>query len=136
MDRRMDFRLPEADQSYMDETYPGWEAVINPQRGNERWVLIHDYTLPPGYQVEAATIALLIPAGYPRDQIDMAYFFPPLSLADRATQPKALTMRVIDGKNFQQWSRHRTQIKWRPFKDNVNSHLAYVDSWLKKEAGV
>ena len=135
MGDRMEFKLPEIDQSFLDETHPGWEAIINPQNPSERWILIHNYKLPTGYQVYTATVGLLIPAGYPRDQIDMAYFFPPLSLPNMAKQPNALTMRLIDGKNFQQWSRHRTRTPWRPFKDNINSHLAYADSWLNKEVG-
>jgi len=132
---RMEFKLPEVDQDYLNNAYPNWEALFNSQSPSEHWVLIHNYELPAGYQVPTATVGLLIPAGYPRDQIDMAYFDPPLSIITQLKQPNALTLRALDGKSFQQWSRHRTKTPWRPFKDNINSHLAYVDSWLNKEAG-
>jgi hypothetical protein len=41
---------------------------------------------------------------------------------------------VLDGKQFQQWSRHRTGANpWRPGLDNVCTHLLLVNSWLEKE---
>ena len=40
----------------------------------------------------------------------------------------------VDGKDFQQWSRHRTtESPWRPGEDDLSSHLVLVDDWLERE---
>jgi len=89
--------------------------------------------LPDGYNVREASLALRLPEGYPDTQIDMAYFSPPLTRADG--QPIAnLTPLAIEGKNYQQWSRHRTGVNpWRAGEDDIASHLSLVDDWLRRE---
>jgi len=76
---------------------------------------------------------LRIPPSYPDDQIDMVYFYPALAL----TSGKAigqLSPLAFDGKQYQQWSRHRTaQNPWRPNLDNVCTHLLQVNNWLERE---
>ena len=45
-----------------------------------------------------------------------------------------LSAHALDGKQYQQWSRHRTAANpWRPGLDNVGTHLIQVDSWLQRE---
>ena len=71
--------------------------------------------------------------GYPRAQLDMAFFYPALSRADQ--QPiNAVIPLIIDQKNFQQWSRHRTpQNPWREGIDNLATHVSLVPVWLEQE---
>jgi len=80
-----------------------------------------------------ATAALKIPPSYPDDQIDMVYFSPALALTSGRGIAQ-LTALTFDGKQYQQWSRHRTAANpWRPGLDNVCTHLLQVDSWLERE---
>ena len=75
----------------------------------------------------------MIPDNYSDSQIDMVYFNPHLARADgRAIG--ALATQTIAGVSWQRWSRHRTGANpWRPGVDDVASHLALVDEWLRRE---
>lgn len=128
---RRQFRLPEGDEEALDARGLPWETILE---GRTRWLLIHDFPVPEGYNRRAATAALRIPPSYPDDQIDMAYFCPPLALASgRAIG--ALSLTTIDGKSYQRWSRHRTGANpWRPGLDDIGTHLLQVSTWLTREA--
>lgn len=127
---RRQFRLPEADELFLDTLGLGWETVLESQ---VQWLVIHDRPLPPGYNHTKAMTALVIPAGYPDAQIDMVYFCPHLARLDGA-RIGGLTSRAFDGKDWQQWSRHRTAGNpWRPGEDDIAGHLILVDNWLVRE---
>jgi len=126
---RREFDLPEVDCEFLDARGRLWETIVNGQR----WLLVGDYEVCPGYNHSQVTVALAIEPGYPDSQIDMAYFFPALSLVSGKTIG-ALTDQPIDGKTFQRWSRHRTaQNPWRADVDCVATHLIQVDEWLRRE---
>ena len=63
----------------------------------------------------------------------MVYFSPALALTSgRAI--RQLSPLTIDGKSYQQWSRHRTpENPWRIGLDNVGTHLLQTDDWLQRE---
>jgi hypothetical protein len=129
MERRQ-FQLPEADVNHLNARGLRWETLAS---GGSRWLLVHDFPVPNGYNVTGVTAAVSISPGYPDAQLDMVYFHPPLARCDgRAIG--ALSSQVIDGKNFQRWSRHRTPANpWRPGEDDLSSHLALVEHWLERE---
>ncbi|MGO9269264.1 MAG: multiubiquitin domain-containing protein [Terriglobia bacterium] len=125
-----EFRLPEADEDYLDGRDLPWETARDT---NGQWLIIHAWRLPSGYKQYEASVALLIPPGYSDSQIDMAYFCPPLSRRDNKTIG-ALSTQKICGQGWQRWSRHRTTANpWRVGVDDVASHLALVDEWLRRE---
>jgi hypothetical protein len=129
---RQDFRMPEADETYLNNLGLQWEARLD---GQNRLILIHGWKLPRGYTVVEATLGLLIPANYPDSQIDMVYFNPHLARLD-GHAIASLTPFVIGGIAFQQWSRHRTSANpWTAGVDDLASHLALVDDWLRRELG-
>lgn len=125
------FTLLEEDQDYLNTLGLSWETI---REGNQNWVLIHQFPIPKGYNVDHATIGVLITSGYPIAELDMVYFHPFLQRTDQ--QPiGALTHNTnIDGKTFQRWSRHRTPVNpWRPGIDNLGTHVPLVDAWLLQE---
>lgn len=127
---RRQFDLPSFDVSYLETTGLEWETVVE---GDAHWLLLHDRPIFAGYNVGKAITAIRIVPSYPEAQIDMAYFHPPLVRTD-GRSVNNLSAITIDGKPFQQWSRHRTnESPWRPGEDDVSSHLALVDGWLEKE---
>lgn len=127
---RRQFILPEPDREFLEACGRTWETI---SEAGSQWLLIHDFPVPQGYNVEKVIIALMISAGYPEAQIDMAYFFPALARLDGKII-KAATPLQRDGKTFQQWSRHRTgQNPWRPGVDDISTHIALVEYWLEKE---
>jgi hypothetical protein len=127
---RQDFRLPAADEEYLDGLGLPWEAR---KQNDSQWLIIHDWKLPAGYNRETAKLALLIPPAYSDSQIDMVHFSPALARTD-GKSIGGLSTHPIGEDSFQQWSRHRTsQNPWRIGIDDVPSHLALVDEWLRRE---
>jgi hypothetical protein len=127
---RQDFRLPESDEEYLTSLGRPWEAILD---GNSRWVLIHDWRLPCGYNHETTSVGLLIPANYADSQIDMVYFSRDLARTD-GKAINALSTHLIAGACWQRWSRHRTgRNPWRPGIDDIASHLSLVVDWLGRE---
>ena len=127
---RREFVLPEEDVDYLDSTGYFWETI---KTGMMNWVIINDYSVPEGYNIKKVNLALRIDHGYPVSQIDMVYFYPHLQIT-KGVQPAALSNQLIDGKNWQRWSRHRTgQNPWRAGIDNILTHLQMVSYWLERE---
>jgi hypothetical protein len=127
---RRQFSLPEEDIEALEALALPYETLVE---GRVNWLIIDGYTVPEGYSQTTATVALRIPPSYSDAQIDMVYFHPALTLKS-GRLIKALTAVQIDGRTFQQWSRHRTRVNpWRTGLDNVGSHLLLVDTWLKAE---
>jgi hypothetical protein len=127
---RREFRLPEADEAYLNGQRLPWETIVE---GGSRWLLIHEYPIAAGYNHATASVAPLIPPGYADTQIDMVYVYPPLAIAS-GRGINALSTQTLDGKVWQRWSRHRTPANpWRPGIDDVSTHLMLVDDWLGRE---
>lgn len=123
---RKAFSLPQTDVEFLDKQGLLWETLLE---NGATWLIIYDYPVPEGYNVNKAVVALRIPPHYDAAQIDMAYFYPILNKS--TGRINATDGRVnIDGKDFQQWSRHRRSGEWIPGVDNVSTHLSLVDNWL------
>lgn len=128
---RRHFALPEEDREHLEALGLPWEAV---HQDGAMWLVIHRYPVPPGYNHSEISAAFRIQAGYPTAQIDMVFVHPALRRIDG--KPIGCTQGTLplDGKVFQQWSRHRTSVNpWRPGEDNLASHLALVDDWFLRE---
>ncbi|MGH1362749.1 MAG: multiubiquitin domain-containing protein [Calditrichia bacterium] len=126
---RKTFELSEEDIVDLDNLGVNWETI----RDNGNWVIIRDYPVCSGYNVDNVDVALKIEAGYPGVQIDMAYFNPGLARKD-GKPIDALAGHNLDGKNWQRWSRHRTpQNPWRPGIDNISTHLLAISDWFQRE---
>jgi len=128
---RRQFQLPEADAAGLDDAGFNWETVTVSNNG---WLLVHGHRVPSGYNIEATSVAVQIPGGYPTAALDMAFFHPPLSRKDGRGIPNTESTASIDGKNWQRWSRHYTSSNpWIPGEYNVLTHLALVNHWLERE---
>jgi hypothetical protein len=127
---KREFSLLEEDEEFLNGLQLSWEAA---KLNNENWILVHGYPIPEGYNVSKTILAIRMTAGYPTSQLDMAYFYPALSRSD--AQPiNNLAVMQLDGKMFQQWSRHRTsQNPWREGIDNLSTHIPLADAWLLNE---
>lgn len=123
---RREFRLPEDDEAYLDSLDLRWEAIKNDK---VRWVLLHGHPLPPGYAQRTAVMAIRIEGGYPPGALDMASFFPHLARVD-GKPIHSVSNVVIDGKEFQQWSRHYA---WQDDVDSLATHHLHVQNWLEAE---
>lgn len=130
---RRHFDLLEVDEKHLDALGVFWETVID---GTSRWLLIHNYQVPPGYTPRMVMLALLIPPTYPTAQIDMFYTSPKLNLTSGRPIDRTQVAATIFGTPFNGWSRHRgPPAPWNPATDNVITHLALVESAIAKEVG-
>lgn len=126
-----DFRLLPSDEKGLHDRCINWDSITD---GGHRWLLLRDYKLPPGYTVDAATVALEVPTGYPAAEIDMFYCCPFLELSSGAAIPQTQATVAIRGIQYQRWSRHRgAGSPWRSGTDNVLTHLALVEAALLRE---
>lgn len=130
MAMRKDFSLPINDADFLQNKGFKWNAISD---GSNKWLIINNYFIPKGYNVDLASIALKIEASYPDVQIDMVYFSPALCLKSGKAIP-AIANERIENNSWQRWSRHRTsQNPWLPGVDDISTHLLLVNYWLKKE---
>ncbi len=128
---RRDFRLPAADEAFLNSLGVAWEAV---QEGGVQWIILRQYRLPPGYAPDLADIAIQIGAGYPDAALDMAFFLPHVRRVDGCPIPFTDGRVTLLGAAWQQWSRHRTEANpWVHGEDNLASHIQYMDAWLTAE---
>ena len=129
MDRRQQLTLSQEDTQYLNANHPSWESLATGQQ----IVLLHDFWVPAGYTISLTTAAITIPAGYPMQGLDMAYFYPHLIRTDGQRIPQTETTMLIDGKPYQRWSRHYTITKWRSDEDSLATHVMAVRDWLMRE---
>lgn len=122
---RREFELGSNDVRALTALGRPWEAI---RSGSGRYVLIHGHPVPAGYSHAAVDVAIRLDV-YPPGPLDMAYLHPALARTDGKTINN-LSMYEIDGKPFQQWSRHYA---FRPGVDTLASHMRRVRSWLTHE---
>lgn len=127
---RRQFSLLEKDATFLDAASYHWETVVDAER---RWLLLHDFLLPAGYQQMNTTLAIEIPALYPTAELDMFYCAPALSLNSGAPIPQTEYQQAIVGAIYQRWSRHRESQIWSPACDSVITHLGLVEEALQRE---
>lgn len=127
--RRQFTPLP-ADQKYLDSLGLRWEAVVE---NRIRALVIYSWPVPPGYNVIESDVHIRLNDGYPDTQIDMAYFSVALERSDKRAIG-GLSMCSFDGRQWQQWSRHRTaNSTWRIGEDDLSTHMPLVLHMLEAE---
>lgn len=127
---KREFLLSSQDESFLNSLELIWETVIDQ---NLHTVIIRGVKPPYGYNVDSVDIAMRLDQTYPRTQIDMAYFSPKLTRKD-GKPINAVTDLMIEGKSYQQWSRHRTPDNpWREGIDCLETHYFFIMFWLERE---
>ena len=102
--------------------------------GGQKAVILRGVILPTGrFDVAAADILILLPAGYPDSPPDMFYALPWLRLSARRTYPRAADQPyAFAGQNWQRWSRHNDA--WRPGVDGIWTMVKRIDAALAEAA--
>lgn len=129
----LNFALLEQDEAYLNRLGLNWETRFV---GTRRWLIIHNYALPSGYNHEQVDLAIEIPTSYPDAQLDMFFVHPPLTLANGGNISQTESRENILGNIYQRWSRHLNGVtRWNPLTDSVITHLAVVEESLLREVG-
>ena len=126
------FTLLPRDDAFLRDFGLPWETVVD----GSQWVLIHEFPTHGGYDHRKVTAAVRLEVGYPHTQLDMVYFYPPLTRTDGKAIGATQATQIIQGKSYQRWSRHRTsQNPWRAGEDGLESHILLIQDWLAREFG-
>jgi len=130
MSLRRDFELLRQDERFLVEYRLPWETIAD----GSQWVLIHDFETHDGYNHPRVTVAIRLETGYPNTGLDMVYVFPALERKDGKPINGTQAKQVIDGKQYQRWSRHRSaQNPWRAGVDHLDTHVLLVEDWFVRE---
>ena len=134
---RREFGLLEKDEAYLNERSLRWETFVDSQvDSTRRWLLLHNFVLPEGYNHSVVSIAIEVPPTYPQSEIDMFHCYPHLTLNTGCVIGDTSGRTAIERQTFQQWSRHLIgQTRWNPATDSVMTHIAVIEAALSKEVG-
>jgi hypothetical protein len=122
---RHQFPLPEEDEESLNALGLPWETIRD---GGGQWLLLHEMGFHQGFNHRQGSVAIQIPPSYPTAGLDMAYFFPHLTKGDGRPIGQTQCMQLIDGKQWQRWSRHYT---WVPGVHSVSTHIVLINRWLE-----
>ncbi len=122
---RRQFPLPEEDEEGLNALGVPWETIRD---GGNQWLLLHEMRFRPGLNHPSGSVAVQIPPSYPTSGLDMAYFFPHLTLSDGRSIGQTQCHQPIDGKQWQRWSRHYS---WVPGVHSVATHIVLIDRWIE-----
>lgn len=126
-----EFQLLEKDEAYLNSRDLDWETRVE---GKRRWLIIRNFPLPQGFNVDQVDIAIDVPKTYPTAAIDMFFCNPQLTFANGNFAPRTNASVTCEGKSYQQWSRHRSgTTKWNPAKDSVITQIALAEDALLRE---
>jgi hypothetical protein len=118
------------DRVFLDRYGLQWESITE----GSVWILLHGFPVPPGANHSKVTVAIRMETGYPLTQLDMMYVYPPLARTDGRTISQTDAVQVLDGKQFQRWSRHRTPANpWVPGEDSLETHVYLVEEYFQTE---
>src|SRR5262249_38554591 len=104
MKMRHQFTLPEGDEAYLVARGLVWETIVE---NGARWLLIHNFPAPGGYNYAKVMAAVKIETGCPDPQLGMVYSRP--ALARLGGRPiGALSSPVLGGGTWHPWPPRRT----------------------------
>jgi hypothetical protein len=107
----------------------GFHYELN-QVGQELYLVLKGWKLPPAYTPEEADLLIIISAAYPLGQLDMFWTNPTIRLKTGAfPQACEYHQALNDGKQWQRWSRH---INWRPGIDNLQTFIKAMTAEIGK----
>lgn len=130
MSLRREFDLLPPDAEFLDQYGLPWGTIVD----GAQWVLIHDFPSDEGYNHPTVSIAIRLETGYPQAALDMVYVYPHLARKDGKPIPQTDNRQAIDRKQWQRWSRHRTNVHpWRPGQDSLETHIYLIEDWFARE---
>jgi hypothetical protein len=123
----MDLLQPDKDflvrKGYRYETF---------QHGAMLALIIFDFPLPSGYQIDRANLLILLPGGFPEAAPDMWWFDPWVRLANGSDPASASVIEQIGGRSWQRFSRHFGGVRWMAGRSGVESYVTLIRSDLAK----
>lgn len=120
--------LPEADTDFLSAA--GYDFTVE-RIGQQIHVVLKNFPLPR-YTPQSADLLIIVPNGYPNAKLDMFWTHPHVSLPGGGIPLKTEVREQHGGRNWQRWSRHIADGKWRPGVDNLRTYMTTVKTELAK----
>jgi hypothetical protein len=121
--------IPEIDAEYLTEKGYRFDVC---EYGGSVCLIVHNYIFPPPYSPEIVDLLIKLPAGYPSARPDMFWTSPDVKLPANAWPRASEPHEDLCGRNWQRWSRHFPNDRWRPGTDNLRSYMAAIRAELLK----
>jgi hypothetical protein len=122
--------LAEEDLSHLREKAYQFEAR---QEAGFVNVIIRNFRLSAKYALSKTDLLLRLPPNFPMAKPDMFWTFPHVRLAGGSFPPQADVLDVIlEGRQWQRWSRHLADTQWRPGRDNLRVFLGIIRQELQE----
>lgn len=122
MIRTIDFEL-----SGLRERHP--EAYLEATDGTNRLLLVPGVPLPPGWGITLATVAVMIPGGYPQARLDCFYVEGDLRLASGA-EPQSSGMQQVGNRSMRWFSWHLGD--WNPQEVDLDRYVRSCEGRLRQ----
>jgi hypothetical protein len=120
--------LPEADRDFLSAS--GYDLTVE-RVGEQIHIVFKDFPLPR-YEPHSADLLIIVPNGYPKARLDMFWTHPHVTLAGGSVPLKTEVREQHGGRNWQRWSRHLADGKWRPGVDNLRTYMRTVKAELAR----
>jgi hypothetical protein len=124
--------LPVEDETFLAQRGLPHEVTLD---ANMTCLVVHDYTLPCGYDRASSDLLLRLSTGYPDVPPDMWWFAPPVKLANGGTVAATECTETYLGRSWQRWSRHFNGGQWRSGIDCLETFFALIRKELERCAG-
>ena len=121
--------LPQSDSAYLNERGVAHEIAVE---SDMTCVVMPRWTLPGGFDRDAADLMVRLSPGYPDVPPDMWWFSPPVNLANGEALPATNVVETHLGRGWQRWSRHFRKGQWRSGVDGLESFLALIRQDLER----
>ena len=108
------------------------DAKIRELPSGAALITVTDITIPPGWNIDVATIRFIVPVGYPSAQPDCFWIQPTIQLSN-GTVPKNSSMSQIP-ETTDTWlwfSWHLQPGQWKPNRDDLLTYFFIVMSRFK-----
>jgi hypothetical protein len=124
-----DLLAPESEQFLQEK---GFQYEVSEEQGMV-CLVITNYRFPTGYTPTEVELLVRLPAQFPEVGPDMFWTTPTVRYANGTMPPAADNVENHLGRQWQRWSRHFSDSKWRPGTDDLRSYLTLIRSTLERE---
>lgn len=121
--------IPEIDTEFLAEKDFRFTAS---EGGGSLYVIIGDYILPPPYSPQSVELLIKLPPGYPSAKPDMFWTSPDVKLPGGSWPKSCEHHEDHFGRDWQRWSRHFPDGRWRPGTDSLRTYMAAIRAELLK----
>ena len=115
--------LPSADAAFLAERSLDHTTAVE---SGMICVVVPEWQLPSGYNVQQAALLVRLPTGYPDVPPDMWWFDPAVVRADGQRIPATDVTERHLGRNWQRWSRHLRPDQWCSGVDGLGSFFTLI----------